>query len=182
MLISHEKEKLYNAIIYFLNNTKHCGKTKLMKLLYFLDFIHFKETGSSVTELEYFAWDFGPYPKDIGDKIDNKYEELLEYVSIEKENNFTVIKPKKKFDDLYFSKRELRILKDVAFIYKEAKTNDMIEITHLKNKPWDKTLKECGKYKKIDYFLSLDETSRYTKDEILNQIKDRNEIIKAFSW
>src|SRR3990172_2038157 len=42
MLLSHEREKLINAIIFFADNTRFLGKTKLCKLLYFLDFGHFK--------------------------------------------------------------------------------------------------------------------------------------------
>ena len=45
MPIYHHREKLLNAIVYFANHTKSCGKTKLYKLLYYLDFTHFKETG-----------------------------------------------------------------------------------------------------------------------------------------
>ena len=41
MLIEHNREKLINSIIYFISNTKYCGKTKLFKLLYYLDFMHF---------------------------------------------------------------------------------------------------------------------------------------------
>lgn len=52
-------EKLINAIIYFCTNTQVCMKTKLFKLLYLLDFEHFKVTGKSVTGLEYKAWKLG---------------------------------------------------------------------------------------------------------------------------
>lgn len=65
MLINHNREKLLNAIIYFLKNTKYCGLTKLCKLLYYLDFMHFRETGRAVTGLDYFAWDFGPVPQTL---------------------------------------------------------------------------------------------------------------------
>ncbi len=58
MLIEHDRAKLLNSIIYFLSNTKSCGKTKLFKLLYYLDFMHFRETGRSVTNLDYYAWNF----------------------------------------------------------------------------------------------------------------------------
>jgi len=70
MIITHHREKLINAIIYFANNTKRCGKTKLLKLLYFLDFRHFKQTGKSVTGLDYYAWDMGPVPKDLYNELD----------------------------------------------------------------------------------------------------------------
>ena len=48
MLISRNREKLINAIVYFAANTQHCGKVKLFKLLYLLDFAHFRETGRGV--------------------------------------------------------------------------------------------------------------------------------------
>lgn len=34
MLISREREKLINAILFFASNTHFCGKVKLFKLLY----------------------------------------------------------------------------------------------------------------------------------------------------
>ncbi|WP_423905919.1 hypothetical protein [Candidatus Spongiihabitans sp.] len=37
-----------NAIAYFSRNTKYCYTIKLFKLLYFLDFEHYRQTGSSV--------------------------------------------------------------------------------------------------------------------------------------
>jgi uncharacterized phage-associated protein len=40
-----------------------------MKLLYFLDFIHFKQTGKCVTGLDYYAWKRGPVPKKLFDEI-----------------------------------------------------------------------------------------------------------------
>ena len=52
MINTYHREKLINAIIYFAQNTKYCGKIKLFKLLYFLDFWHFKQTGKSVTGLD----------------------------------------------------------------------------------------------------------------------------------
>ena len=58
--MTREKEKLGNAVIYFSENTEHCHKLKLFKLLYYLDFWHFKETGKSVTGLTYNAWGKGP--------------------------------------------------------------------------------------------------------------------------
>ncbi|MDD5614462.1 MAG: Panacea domain-containing protein, partial [Candidatus Omnitrophica bacterium] len=62
MYKDYSKEKIINLIIYFSNNTKNCGLTKLFKLLAYSDFRHFKKTGKSITGLKYFAWDFGPYP------------------------------------------------------------------------------------------------------------------------
>ena len=174
MIITHHREKLINAIIYFANNTKRCGKTKLLKLLYFLDFRHFKQTGKSVTGLDYYAWDMGPVPKDLYKELDGMKPDLKSAIKELPKEGFQKISPKKKFDDDYFSKRELKLLKDISFIFHDAKADDMIESTHLVNEPWDRTLKEKGMFAKIDYMLSIDSIDNSL---LANEAKERQEEI-----
>ena len=156
MIITHHREKLINAIIYFAEKTKFCGKTKLLKLLYFLDFRHFKQTGKPVTGLDYYAWDMGPVPRDLYNELDAMKPDLNSAIKVVEKEGFQKIVPKKKFDGDYFSKREIKLLEDLSFIFGEAKADEMIESTHLANEPWDKTLKEKGRLAKIDYMLSID--------------------------
>ncbi|MEQ8187150.1 MAG: Panacea domain-containing protein [Candidatus Eremiobacterota bacterium] len=185
MLIDHSKEKLYNAIIYFLKNTKHCGKTKLFKLLYYLDFLHFRETGKSVTNLDYYAYPFGPYPTDLGHEIFHPSEESRPYISIEKKEgngDFTPIKTKKKFENLHFSKREMRILEQLSYIFRDVTAEDIIEISHLPNEPWDKTIKTKGEREKIDYCLAVDNTPKSLQiEEIIERLREREAIKLAFN-
>jgi uncharacterized phage-associated protein len=63
------QSKLVEAISFFVGHTKHCGLTKLFKLLYWLDYHHFRETGETVTGLTYQALPRGPVPSAL-------YEEL----------------------------------------------------------------------------------------------------------
>jgi uncharacterized phage-associated protein len=157
MIITHHREKLINAIIYFAKNTQYCGKTKLLKLLYFLDFRHFKQTGKSVTGLDYYAWVMGPVPKDLYNELtENMNPDLKAAIKELPKEGFQKIIPKKKFNKDYFSKREMRLLENVSYIFKNAKAEEMIESTHLANKPWDKTKKEKGMFAKIDYIISID--------------------------
>ncbi|MCI4624782.1 MAG: SocA family protein [Candidatus Magnetoovum sp. WYHC-5] len=187
MIIDHSREKLLNAIVYFLQNTKYCGKTKLFKLLYYLDFLHFKETGKSITGLDYFAWNYGPVPKDLYDEISKKPKpDLTQTIVIpprNKSNNaFTEIKAKIKFDNTYFTKRELRILEQVAFIFKDAMADSMVDSSHLPNHPWDITIKSKGLQQKIDYFLALDNSENsLSTEEVHDRIADRKEVEKIFS-
>lgn len=170
MIITHHREKLINAIIYFARNTQNCGKTKLMKLLYFLDFIHFKQTGKSVTGMDYYAWDFGPVPVSVWEELtDGMDSDMREAIILSQKGDFQHIQAKKKFDDQFFSNRELNILERVAFIFRDAPTNEMVELTHLENTPWSKTLKEKGDRTRIDYFLSID-----TKDDSLDLERARH--------
>ena len=76
MIQDHSREKLLNAVIFFATSTKFCGKTKLYKLLYFLDFTHFMEVGRSVTGLEYFAWPKGPVPVQLHEEIDDPPDDM----------------------------------------------------------------------------------------------------------
>ena len=182
MIITHHREKLINAIIYFAQNTKHCGKTKLLKLLYFYDFFHFKQTGKSVTGLYYYAWEMGPVPKDLFEELSrNMKPDMKAAIQDLPEEGFQQIQPKKKFDNQYFSKKEMKLLDDIAFIFKDANAEAMVESSHLKNEPWDQTLKEKGEFKKIDYMLAVDsEIVSLPYNEAKERQEERAEMIKLF--
>jgi len=90
--------KLINGIKYFVKNTRNVGRTKLFKLLYFWDFLHFKRFGTSVTGLDYFAYPFGPVPRKLYDEIstDNLSELFYKHFRIieehEEENDYKQFK------------------------------------------------------------------------------------------
>ena len=151
-----------------------------MKLLYFLDFIHFRQSGKSVTGRDYFAWKMGPVPVDVYKEItgsDDKGLGLNKIVAlIPKGDLLKQITPKVgvKFDGDVFSEREFRILRNVAEIFRDALANDMIEVTHLKNHPWELTKKEKGYLERIDYELALDGSEDQLNPEII--VERQNEI------
>lgn len=182
MIITNNREKLINSIIFFAKNTDKCGKTKLLKLLYFLDFKHFKETGKSITGLDYYAWGMGPVPKKLFEEISGRMGTDLQAAIHElPEEEFKKIRPKKKFDDKYFSKREMKLLEEIAFIFKESTADQMIESTHLRNEPWDKTFRKKGEFQKIDYLLAIDsDIVSLEFDEAKERMEERSEMIKLF--
>lgn len=171
-----KRQKLINAVIYFCSHTKMCGKTKLVKLLYYLDFMHFRQTAKSVTDLRYFAWQFGPYPVSFANEIDRPPEDLSKALLVCKkpEKKSVTIKPRAKFDKDVFSPREFKLLEQIAFIFKEARAEDMVEASHLPNHPWDKTLKSKGEKAEIDYILALDnQNGSISLEEAQEIIHDR---------
>jgi len=190
-MVNNNREKMINMIIYFLKNTKRCGKTKLFKLLYFADFKHFKQTGKSISGLEYYAWDRGPVPVTLFEEFKNPPKDLSECFIIptkkeleqnqEEDYQFFELKCRKKFDDKCFSERELKILEEISFIYKEACAKDMIEVSHLKNQPWDKTYREKGILEKIDFFLAIDNTiDSLSKEVAKERFEEIEEMKKIF--
>jgi uncharacterized phage-associated protein len=176
-----KKEKLKNAILFFAKGM-YLTKTKLMKALYELDFRHFKETGKSVTGLDYSAWDRGPVPPKVFFKFqkDNSLSpDFDEIIRISPQNKGIRILNKVAPNMKYFTKREKRIIDDVLYIYKNADTGMMVGASHEVNKPWDITYRTKGKGKRIDYLLVIDEKSPITKQEAIQKQEEAEET-KAF--
>jgi hypothetical protein len=160
MLVTREREKLLSAIIYFVRSTKHCHTLKLFKLLNFLDFEHFRQTGRTVTGLHYSAWPMGPVPDELwhefaaGGKPDlNSVITIIEddgqpsraalrtvddeeWEGGKKAYRKRMLKPKRPFDRSIFTKRELLIMDRLSEFFKEFRADDMKEFSHMKRLPW----------------------------------------------
>lgn len=186
MLITHERDKILNAVLYFAKNTKYFGKTKLCKLLFFADIEHFQQTGRTITGLDYFAWDFGPVPNDLYYELNKPPDDLSKKIVLIKQPNsaFTKISPKPsaEVETKYFTKREIGILKKIAEIYRDVQAKDISEISHLKNTPWEKTRKIKGDKARIDPILALnDDTYTLTTEEANEIIKERAELLRTLN-
>jgi len=183
VLITHEREKLINSIIFFANHTRHLGKIKLWKLLYLLDFEHYRDTGRSVTGLEYCAWKKGPVPVALHNEIEAPQADLSEKVHLNlypcEVGTALVVTPKVDFDSSLFSKRELRLMHKLAEDFKFTQANDMIERTHLENEPWHKVyVVQERKQQVIPYELA----SRAQEQEAVQSLHvERSEIIHNFA-
>ncbi|MCJ2088802.1 SocA family protein [Methylobacterium sp. E-005] len=174
---------MINAIIFFVGNTRNLAKIKLFKLLYFLDFEHYKQTGRSVTGLDYSAWKMGPVPKDLFDEIECPSDDLAaaikfgeKYISFDRPP-MLVITPLKEFSSEHFTKREMRLLRDLSKEYYNARADEMIEATHLENMPWDQVYNKQNKpLHGIPYSLAIrkDEADRMSK-----VAEERDELMRA---
>lgn len=165
MIISREREKLIEAILYFCKGTRHCHTLKLFKLLNFLDFEHFRQTGRTVTGLDYAAWERGPVPGDLWRELkDRPGKDILDamaVVSLRDETTGEVtrrdIKPKRPFNPDIFTKRELGIMARLSEIFSEARGDTMSDFSHFKRLPWRRVWDGGkGKYQPIPADLALD--------------------------
>jgi uncharacterized phage-associated protein len=154
--------------------------------LYFLDFIHFRETGKSVTGLNYYAWEKGPVPQDLFFELVQPDADLKETVALlkqsgDEDDKICRVIAKKPFDPKFFSKRELKIMGNLAFVFQDALAKDMVEITHLAGTPWDKTIKEKGHRKRIDYSLAVDGSKgSLSPEEISERTLEAKEVVEVF--
>lgn len=159
---SISRQKLINAIVFFASNTQFCGKIKLFKLLYLMDFEHFSQTGKSVTGFEYQAWKFGPVPADLMEEWEELSPDMAQAVHIEYEKVIDYDRQAVKinegieFNDDYFTPRELRIMQNVAEKYRETYSAKLIDVTHEQNGAWDKVWQQgMGDRNTIPYALAI---------------------------
>jgi len=160
VLKSHTEEKFVQAILYFAHNTQALGKIKLFKLMFLLDFEHFRQTGRSVTGQEYRAWRMGPVPAGLVQQWDQLEDGLRDAIRIVPEKIIShwreTVVPLQPFDATHFSKRELRLLESIAQQYRETLSDAMIDVTHAENGAWSKTWQEgAGKDQVIEYRLAV---------------------------
>ncbi|MDN3578029.1 Panacea domain-containing protein [Chitinimonas viridis] len=182
MLINHHREKLVQAVLYFASNTRNLGKTKLFKLLYFLDFEHFRDTGRSVTGLHYFAWPKGPVPKSLFDELSAPEADWQGKVAFQERQtragSMLAVEPLATFDASHFTKRELRLLEKLATEFRDSLAEAMVEETHLENQPWHKVyVTENRKQKEIPYQYAI---RGQEVDAMSSTISERNEFIETF--
>lgn len=142
--------KLKAIILYFCTYTdiKFLGKVKLMKLFYFLDFMHLKAYGSPVTYDTYVKMEHGPIPSFIKNLVDTATDDidsslLADTIHIEtpQGTNMYRVLPNRKFlesDKKYFSPTELDILEKVCARFGNKNTQYIEEISHNES-AWSET-------------------------------------------
>ncbi len=73
----YDLEKLKNVILYLVKRLDGVLKTKLNKLLWYCDFLHFKETSVSITGSQYVRLQYGPVPNNYDFITDMMHNEGL---------------------------------------------------------------------------------------------------------
>ena len=125
-------QKLAHFVLFFVEKAKPL-KTRLNKLLFYADFLHFKETGFSISGTAYRAIPFGPVPAHFHELFG-----LLEsegYVKIE-EKDFPnghigeLFEPAKTVDPSLFDETEWAVMNRVLESLSDVRTRDLIEKSH----------------------------------------------------
>ena len=160
MLKSHDREKLINAAIYFAENTRCCGKIKLIKLLYLLDFEHYRQVGASVTGMEYRAMKMGPVPMELFEEWDSLEADFAAAIDIVPQRVIDyvreTVRPKRAFDDSHFTRRELGLMARLADRFRDDLSQPMINVTHVERGPWNAIWDNGrGNLDRIPYALAI---------------------------
>lgn len=131
-------------VVYFAEKTAPF-KTKINKLLFYADFLMFKQSCFSISGVRYKAIDMGPVPSNfqsIFEYLDNKGEIDIYTTEFPKGYIGEQFKARKDrpFKAHLFSETELEVLEKVATVFKTTSTNDIIKLSHLEE-AWKKNEK-----------------------------------------
>ncbi len=133
------RKKYENAILYFLSNinNEHLGKTKLMKLMYYLDFDHFEKYSVSVTEDTYCNLPAGPVPNRASNILEEMKNEGLIAISTKQVNNVRKYEytPFVSPDMGVFGITEINMLEEVCKKWEHHSTAEIVNASH-GEEPW----------------------------------------------
>ncbi|MEK6410381.1 MAG: Panacea domain-containing protein [Acidobacteriota bacterium] len=181
----YQKEKAFNAIIYFLEHTHVCNKKKTYKMLWFLDSEFFQIIGRSVTGYQYFAWKMGPVPTELHEAVDSDEADFREFFDVNRQDDgrYTTITfiNKKPFDPKYFSKKEMELLSDLSARFDMATGQEMEDLTHRPGTPWYQVWTVEGrKQAPIPYEYTLSNLNPEDRDIIQSIAKDKEAFLANY--
>lgn len=163
----------------------------MYKLLAELDFRHFRETGLTVTNLEYKAFPKGPVPEDFQkeitrknklvlppDFVDSLYCDAVEFIGVDgKEYKGFMYRARRKPNLKLFSPRQQKILQQVADIYRDATATEASDASHERGTPWTITIAKKGERATIDLFETLELIKPLTREIAEERLKERQALI-----
>ncbi|HET6242900.1 MAG: DUF4065 domain-containing protein [Bacteroidetes bacterium] len=137
-------EKFSEMVVYFSEQVQPF-KAKMNKLLFYADFLMFKQSCFSISGVRYKAIDMGPVPNNfqsIFEYLANKDEIDINYIQFPQGQIGEQFKARKDrpFNPGLFSESELEVLSKVSTVFKQTSTNDIIELSHLEG-AWKKNEK-----------------------------------------
>ncbi|MDA2670654.1 DUF4065 domain-containing protein [Bacillus cereus] len=144
--------KFINMILYFAQNGVQ--KTKLMKLLFYTDFLNYKKNLISMSGVPYVRLPFGPVPKDHDLLISSIEKNEMINIDYDFYNDYTIINIKaiEEFDDSLFTSDEIKILEQVKEHFKHFGSVAISDFSHEETGWKDTEDKEIISY---DYADSL---------------------------
>lgn len=176
MDINFNREK-FKAVVHYIchackNNPETLGKTKLHKILYFSDMLHYVETFEPLTGVEYQKQPFGPTAKHLGWAL--KELEASKILSVEKENFFGLTKysfeSHKSPKSNLLSAHEQDLLDAVIDFVCGMTANEISDLSH--QAPWENVkLGDIISYESAFLLIPPNEITQELKDWAFEEVE-----------
>jgi len=177
-----KQEKYKNAVLFFAKNLNkfQLGKTKLAKLLYYLDFISYRDKKKTVTGTLYYKQEFGPLAKDltqiIGDLVSEKKLKVNSFVNEKdgiKKDEFIALDG---YNDKVFNDYEKTLMRKLVSRYGSLSTDILVAKSHIEA-PWVKA--QNGGVLDFDNASDIDDFDPQAEEESQEEATKIAQAVKA---
>ena len=122
-------DKLKNVMIAILERCNDVWTTKMNKLLFYVDFLSYRERGMSITGLTYRAIDFGPVPEKWN-KVYCQFDEIQQVIQQIGNYEGTMLKTSSQIDKDILSEDEIKIIDIVCNRFGNHSSQAISTISH----------------------------------------------------
>lgn len=137
-----EPAKIANLVTYYIQHSKpdFNDKLKLNKQLFFTDFTHYKNHGTSISGLSYRAIKYGPVPANydnIYTYLENEQLVNSQFLKLPNGGAREVFVSEADYDENLFTEQEKRTIETISEEFANISTWDIVELSH-QEKSWKK--------------------------------------------
>ena len=128
--------RLKNLLLYILGQMGDTFQTKMNKVLFYIDFLSYRERGIAISGLAYQAIEFGPVPQ-RWDRVYSAFDEVQEQLQLVKGQECVSLKAAAKADMSSFSAEEIAVIDEVCGKMKKLTSLATTKMSH-KEPAWKK--------------------------------------------
>lgn len=143
-LSASDRMKLGNTCVYMAQRIPNLSKTKLLKMLYFMEEYSVLRFNTPFLGLPFEVWQAGPVVKDVFVDLSENPVLLDGFVKRIQEDGATYVKPVAEFCDDEFSDNDIIVMDDIIKRYGNKTATELVQLTHKEGTPWWKIAKEHG--------------------------------------
>ena len=122
-------DRLKNIMLYILNKCGDVWCTKMNKLLFYVDFLSYRDRGMAMTGLVYRAIDFGPVP-DRWERVYSEFAEVKQELHQVGDFVGSKLKALEDVDVSLFTDEELRVLDAVCSCFGSMSSREISRVSH----------------------------------------------------
>ena len=130
--------RLKNLLLYVIEQMGEVFQTKMNKVLFYIDFLSYRERGMSISGLAYNAIEFGPVPQ-RWDRVYSAFDEIVPEPRLVHEQESVALTASAEADMSSFTEQERAIIDTVCTKLKGLSAHDISELSH-KEPAWQKHL------------------------------------------
>ena len=124
--------RLKNIMLFILEHCQDVWCTKMNKLLFYIDFMSYRERGMAISGLSYRAIDYGPVPE-RWDRVYSEFSEIKQDLRQVGDYAGSILNSSEKADEGLFSIDELEIMNTVCKKFGSLSSRELSRLSHEEN-------------------------------------------------